>query len=199
MKNFAAKVFEYRSYTPIPFLIVMLVFSNVTLASLLIGFAIALTGEAWRLWGVCYAGSETRTTGSVGGTYLVVSGAFSHVRNPLYLGNILLYVGIGIMSMALFPYLQIGALLFFYFQYHVIIGEEEKYLSKTFGEQYSKFLINVPKLIPRISAYKDDSLVQPPLNLKAGLRSERRTLQAFSGVTLALIIIFVIGQIWIKI
>ena len=88
MNDIATKIFKYRSYTPIPFVILMLIFENATITSLLIGFVIALFGELIRLWGVSWAGSETRTTGGVGGTYLVISGPFAHVRNPLYVGNI---------------------------------------------------------------------------------------------------------------
>ena len=192
MSNLANAVFKYRSYSPIPFLIVMLVFQQATLPSIFIGFAVSLTGEIFRLWGVSYAGSETRTTGGVGGTYLVISGAFSYVRNPLYLGNILLYLGIGIMSMALFPWLQIVAFGFFYFQYRVIISQEEAYLEKTFGPDFEDYKKNVPRFIPRLTAYKNEKVQQPSYNLKAGLRSEKRSLQAFSLVTLILIIMYLV-------
>ncbi len=188
LEKISKTVFKYRSYTPIPFLIIMLIFQQATLQSLITGFVIALTGEGFRLWGVSYAGSETRTTGDVGGTYLVISGAFGHVRNPLYLGNILLYVGTGIMSNALFPYLQIIALVFFYIQYRLIIIAEEKYLKGTFGKAYEKYLDAVPRLVPRITKYKDKTVTQPPLNVKAGLRSEKRSLQAFTIITIILII-----------
>lgn len=195
MKNFSLKIFEYRSYTPIPFLILMLIFQKVTLTSLLVGFPIALIGEWLRLWGVSYAGSETRTTGGVGGTFLVISGPFAHVRNPLYLGNILIYLGIGVMSMALFPYLQIAAFLFFYFQYYFIIKEEEKYLIGKFNGAYEDYRRSVPKLIPSPVKYKNPSIEQPVYNLKLGLRSERRTLQAFISITVILIIIFAVSNI----
>ncbi len=194
-KDFASLVFKYRSYTPIPFLIVMLIFQQATLLSLIIGFAVALIGELFRLWGVIYAGSETRTTGSVGGTYLVVSGAFAYVRNPLYLGNILLYMGIGIMSMALFPYLQIGALIFFYIQYRIIIAEEESYLVSAFGKEYENYKASVPRFIPRLTEYRNKEIKQPPQNISAGLRSEKRTLQAFASVTIILIALFIIEKI----
>ncbi len=188
MSGMATKIFKYRSYTPIPFLILMLIFENASAASLIIGFAIALVGELIRLWGVSWAGSETRTTGGVGGSFLVISGPFAHVRNPLYVGNILLYFGIGIMSMSLFPYLQIVALLFFFFQYYVIVKEEEGYLIKTFGQDYSKYLKNVPGFFWRFTAYKDDSIPQPAFILSKGIKSETRTLQAFGLVALLIII-----------
>jgi len=132
--------FKYRSYTPIPFLLLMLMFAEPSVMSMIIGFAIALVGELIRFWGVSWAGSETRTTGEVGGTYLIISGSFAFVRNPLYVGNILLYTGIGIMSWSLFPYLQIAALLFFIVQYHFIVLEEEKYLKEKFGNSYKEYL-----------------------------------------------------------
>jgi protein-S-isoprenylcysteine O-methyltransferase Ste14 len=195
MQNLAGKIFKYRSYTPIPFIIVMLAFQRANIWSLIIGFVIACFGEFMRLWGVSWAGSETRTTGDVGGTYLVISGPFGHLRNPLYFGNILLYLGIGVMSYSLFPYLQIVAFLFFAFQYYNIVKAEEGYLIKAFGENYEKYSKNVPRFIPRISSYKDEKLAQPAFNLRAGFRSEKRTLQAFSFVTVTLILIWIIGKI----
>ena len=195
MQRFASKIFKYRSYTPIPFLVIMLLFQRANIWSLIAGFVIAACGEMMRLWGVSWAGSETRTTGSVGGTFLIISGPFGHLRNPLYFGNILLYLGIGVMSMALFPYLQIVAFLFFAFQYHYIVKEEEGYLVKAFGKEYEEYVNNVPRFIPRISAYKNNNVNQPPFNLKAGLRSERRTLQAFTFVTLTLILLWFIGKV----
>lgn len=188
MNNIAAKIFKYRSYTPIPFLVLMLIFENATPLSLLIGFLIALAGELLRLWGVSWAGSETRTTGGVGGTFLVISGPFAHVRNPLYVGNVLMYLGLGIMSMALFPYLQILAIIFFIFQYHAIVKEEEEFLKVKFTSDYQNYLNNVPRFGWRFSPYKDDSIQQPEFILSKGLKSETRTLQAF-GVTALLIII----------
>lgn len=188
MKSLSDKVFKYRSYSPIPFVILMLAFQKATVESLIIGFAITTLGELIRLWGVCYAGSETRTTGKVGGTFLIISGPFAYVKNPLYLGNILMYFGFGIMSLALFPYLQIVALIFFYFQYHVIISREEGYLREQFGEEYSKYYKAVPKLIPTIFPYRNKNLEQPEFNIKAGFRSERRTLQAFAITTLLLLV-----------
>ncbi len=192
MSNFATKIFKYRSYTPIPFLLLMLIFQRATPASLIVGFIIVLVGEFFRLWGVSYAGSETRTTGGVGGTYLVVSGAFAQVRNPLYFGNLLIYTGIGVMSMALYPYLLIIALAFFIWQYSVIIKEEENYLRKKFGNHYEDYCNQVPRWIPTFSKYKNPGLPQPEFNLKAGLKSERRTLQAISVTVLLLIILYLV-------
>lgn len=188
MNNIATKIFKYRSYTPIPFVILMLIFENATIASLIIGILIAINGELIRLWGVSWAGSETRTTGGVGGTYLVISGPFAYVRNPLYVGNILMYLGLGIMSMSLFPYLQIVAIIFFIIQYYFIVKEEEGFLITKFGKDYKNYLQNVPRFLPRVTAYKNDSIPQPNYNVGAGLKSETRTLQAFVIVALLIVI-----------
>lgn len=188
--NIAAAIFNYRSYTPIPFLIVMLLYANPNIWSLISGFLITVTGELIRLWGVSWAGSETRTTDDVGGSHLVVSGPFAHVRNPLYLGNILIYTGLGIMSFALFPYLQIAGLIFFYIQYKIIVNREEEYLSRTYGEEFENFKKNVPRFFPRISAYKANGVKQPDFDIKKGLTSEKRTFQAMGFVTVTIFLLW---------
>jgi len=188
MSSIAAKIFKFRSYTPIPFVILMLVFENANPTSLLKGFFIAAAGELIRFWGVSWAGSETRTTSGVGGSNLIISGPFAYVRNPLYVGNILMYSGLGVMSYALFPYLQILAIGFFILQYHLIVGEEEAFLKTKFGEQYKRFLENVPKFFPRFTPYKDETNIQPKVSYAKGFKSEIRTLQAFSVVIIMIIV-----------
>lgn len=192
MKNKLGKIlFKYRSYIPIPFLILMIIFQNPSFLSIIIGLILVIIGESFRFWGVVYAGSATRTTSKVGAKELIVSGAFAHLRNPLYLGNILIYIGIGIMSMSLFPYLQIIALLYFIFQYHLIIAEEESFLIEAFGEKYKRYKESVPKLLPRIKPYVSEEAIHQPLKFKSGLKSETRTLQAITITSLIIILTFI--------
>lgn len=191
----ASKIFKYRSYTPIPFLLAMFFFANPNIWSILIGLIIALAGESIRIWGVSWAGSETRTTGEVGASFLVISGPFAHVRNPLYIGNILMYTGLGIMSFALFPYLQVLGLTFFYFQYKIIVQEEELYLKKTYGKDYENYQQSVPSFFPKLKAYKVDGLKQPDYILSKGLRSEKRSLQAFGFVTITIILLWFLRRL----
>jgi protein-S-isoprenylcysteine O-methyltransferase Ste14 len=188
--SLASNFFKYRSYTPIPFVVVMLIFAYPNIWSLILGFLITVSGELIRLWGVSWAGSETRTTGNVGGTYLIVSGPFAHLRNPLYLGNILMYTGLGIMSFALFPWLQIAGFVFFSLQYYMIVQEEEKYLEQTFGKEYDDYKKNVPRFIPRLTKYKAGKVEQPEYDIKKGLKSERRSLQAFTLVTITVLLLW---------
>lgn len=195
MEKLSKKIFTYRSYTPIPFLILMIAYQQSNVWSLPLGLFIAICGELIRLWAVSWAGSETRTTGKVGGTYLVINGPYAHVRNPLYVGNILIYFGLGIMSFALFPYLQIIALAFFVFQYYEIIKEEEGFLREKFGNDFDEYYKNVPRIFPRLTPYKKEGVEQPEYDIKKGLRSERRTLQAFAIVAGTLIILWFLRRL----
>jgi len=180
-------VFKYRSYTPIPFLLVMMLFSRPTLASILIGVAIVLAGEAIRFSGVSIAGSETRTTGTVGGTFLITSGPFAYIRNPLYVGNMLLYAGVGVMSMALFPWLLIVAVVWFYLQYYLIVTKEEEYLAARFGGDYDHYRKNVGRFIPRLTKYESPNPAPKTMSAREGIASERRTFQAILIVTLLIL------------
>src|SRR5437867_4482964 len=110
-------LFRYRSYAPIPFLLIMIWFARPTPLTFFIGGLLVVAGEFLRLWGVAIAGSETRTTGPVGGTFLITTGPFSYVRNPLYLGNMLMYAGAGVMANALMPWLPLIAAAWFAYQY----------------------------------------------------------------------------------
>lgn len=185
-------MFKYRSYTPIPFLIVMVAFARPTMLSLILGFLVTALGEAIRFWGVSIAGSETRTTGRVGGTYLVTNGPFAYVRNPLYLGNMLLYTGVGVMSLALFPWLAIVAAVWFYFQYYIIVTQEEEYLARTFGTDYDHYCKHVRRFIPRLTSYIALKPEPKQSTLSEGFSSERRTLQAIGLVVALLVVVFIV-------
>lgn len=192
MKQLGDFFFKYRSYIPVPFVLVMIIFMKPTLVSIVAGFMIAATGELIRIRAVSYAGSETRTTSGVGGTYLVTQGPYSMVRNPLYIGNIMIYCGIGVMSKALFPWLQIFAFFFFLFQYYCIILAEENFLASRFGETFAKYKASVGRFIPWFYNVPVEIRSKLPLNIKAGLKSERRSLQAFTICSLIIIVYYII-------
>ena len=106
-----------------------------------------------------------------------------------------MYAGLGLMSFALFPYLQVAGLIFFYIQYSLIVREEEDYLHKTFGEEFENYVKNVPRFFPRLTKYKSGNAEQPPFNFKAGLRSEKRSLQAFGIVALTIILLWYLQRL----
>jgi protein-S-isoprenylcysteine O-methyltransferase Ste14 len=166
----------------------MIIFAQPTAMTMAAGFIIVAAGEYMRFWGVAYAGSLTRVTGSVGAPEVIVAGPFARVRNPLYIGNMLTYVGIGVMSNAVFPWLVILAALWFSFQYYQIVLAEEEFLEKEFGAVYLEFKRNVPRFIPKLSAYVDPVQSKQLPNWKEALRSERRTLQA-QGLVLSVLLV----------
>ena len=183
--------FKYRSFTPIPFLIPLFLFGRPTMLTLIIGFLIILIGELMRFWGVSYAGGETRTS-KVGASVLVTQGPFAYLRNPLYLGNMLIYFGISIMSNSLFPFLQIIGLVYFYIQYHYIIIEEEGFLRNKFKEKYEDYYSSVNKLIPKTAPYDPSKQSKVKQDLKAAYKSEKRTFQGTLTIILMIILIYIL-------
>jgi len=63
----------------------------------LAGAALVLAGEAMRLWAVHHIGVISRTRSDRLGP-LISTGPFSLVRNPLYLGNVALWVGFAVSA-----------------------------------------------------------------------------------------------------
>lgn len=186
--DFRQQLFRFRSYTPIPYIILIAFMAQPTILSMIIGLLMVGMGECIRLWGVAIAGSETRTTGPVGGTFLVTSGPFAFVRNPLYLGNILIYVGMGVMANV--PVLSLIALFFFYIQYTLIVSLEEETLLKKFGEKYLEYTRAVPRFTPRFTRYTQSDLPQPEMSWKKGFLSEKRTIQALIILIIGMVIIW---------
>lgn len=156
------------------------------------GFLLVLAGEGIRLWGVAFAGSETRTTGPVGGTFLVTVGPFAYVRNPLYLGNIMMYFGVGIMANT--PVFAAAGLILFYIQYTLIVSLEEEALLKKFGEQYLRYVESVPRFVPTLKRYAQSDHPQPEHSWKKGFGSEKRTLQAIGILILGMMVLWYVGQ-----
>jgi protein-S-isoprenylcysteine O-methyltransferase Ste14 len=183
-------LFRYRSYTPIPFIIVMLIYAEPTTPSVLLGSVVTFLGESIRLWGVAYAGSLTRVTGSVGAPAVIMAGPYAFVRNPLYLGNILMYLGIALIANALIPWLPLVAACFFVVQYSLIVTLEEEFLEQEFGATYQEYRNNVPRFLPRLVPYRTPAQANQLPNWKEALRSETRTLQALVLVIGALIVLW---------
>ncbi|MAT38131.1 MAG: protein-S-isoprenylcysteine methyltransferase [Ectothiorhodospiraceae bacterium] len=181
--------YNTRSYTPIPFVILVLVFAEPTVQSLIIGGAVVLLGALIRAWSVSHAGRTTRSTADYAAPELTTSGPYSFTRNPIYIGNVTIYMGIGIMSMAWFPWLQLAGLVFFSIQYHYIIRGEEGFLEKQFGEPYQKFLENVPRVIPRFTPYNPDG---GKGDWGMAFKSERRSLQAYLLTSLIIVAIYIL-------
>ncbi|NUO80052.1 isoprenylcysteine carboxylmethyltransferase family protein [candidate division KSB1 bacterium] len=184
-------LFNYRSYTPIPLLIAILILAEPTPASLLGGFALALLGEGLRIWAVRHAGGATRTTSGVGaGAVLITHGPFAYVRNPLYLGNFLLSLGLCLMSWAWMPWMLFLFIALFGWQYWSIISLEEEHLQQRFGQAYTEYLRDVPRFLPRLTPFRKQALQVMPL--ARALKIEKNTLFSFTAVVLAIFLIWMV-------
>lgn len=83
---------------------------------------------------------------------LVIEGIFKHCRNPLYVGNVLMLVGVGIMSNSL--YFMIFVAPVFIFIYQAIVLAEEHYLAGKFGLAYTAYTQSVNRWIPNFTGLK---------------------------------------------
>src|SRR5512143_397852 len=106
-----ALLFRNRSWLPVPFLVVALLApAHPTLANWLAGAVLIVVGEWIRLAGVAAAGTVTRRR-SRDVQRLVTYGIFRWVRNPLYVGNFLIWMGFVVISGVLW-FLPIAVVLF---------------------------------------------------------------------------------------
>ena len=183
-------LFKYRSYTPIPLALYILINSYFEIQNLLIGLTLIFIGELLRIWAVSYAGGITRTT-KVGAPSLCTTGPYSYTRNPLYIGNMIIYTGVvcvagsyNILSMLIITW------TFFIIQYYLIIKLEQNRLIEIFGKEYKAYMDNVPILFPRLSPWiNKDKYV--PMKLLNTIKTEKRTLQ---NIILLIIIIYFKNQ-----
>lgn len=183
--------FKYRSYTPIPLIVLALILANTTIVSFIAGLLVTVLGESMRLWSVRYSGSATRTTGEVGADVLVVDGPYGHTRNPLYIGNFFMGFGMFIMAWPWMPWMLIIYLVFFIVQYGAIVSLEESFLKNKFPSQYAEYASAVPRWFPQWKRW--GQAVRQPTPLKKALRTERNTLQSFSCITIAILLRWVLG------
>ena len=173
-------LFRLRSLTPIPFILVLIFFSRPAPLPTVLGSLLIVLGEWLRIWAVGYAGGSTRTRTLGAARNLVTTGPYAHVRNPLYLGNLLLSVGVCVVANV---YWMIAVLVIGYLiQYTPIILSEETYLLKLCGDRYRTYCATVPRLIPHLRAYESPSVHD--FSLRRALKSEKRTLTAIGCVTI---------------
>ena len=118
-----------------------------------VGAAIALAGQGLRMLTIGYeyivrGGRQ----GKVYAEHLVQGGVFAHSRNPLYLGNLLIIVGLAVMVHSLPLYLF--GIPFFVFVYAAIIAAEENFLRAKFGAEYEAYCGSVNRIWPRWKGFR---------------------------------------------
>lgn len=114
-----------------------------------LGLIITITGQIIRgaTIGLAYI-IRGGKDGQVYAEELVTQGIFNHCRNPLYVGNILMLVGVGILSNSIF-YLVVLIPLFLLI-YHAIVLAEEKFLRAKFGSSFELYCKKVNRWLPNL-------------------------------------------------
>ncbi|MFP3948340.1 MAG: methyltransferase family protein [Longimicrobiales bacterium] len=124
-------------------LIPFLILARPTPGLLVAGGCIASLGTAIRAWAAgCIKKQRELTT----------TGPYAHTRNPLYLGSLLIGIGVTVAGgrwifTALF-------VLFFLLVYRQTMKNEEALLEREFGEAYRRYREEVPRLLPRLGPYR---------------------------------------------
>jgi protein-S-isoprenylcysteine O-methyltransferase Ste14 len=174
-------LFRQRSWLPLPIAAALLLIpadesgSLYSTSLLWIGIPVVAAGELLRLWAVHHIGVISRTRSDRLGP-LIDTGPFSLVRNPLYVGNILLWVGFAVSARLLWAAPLV--LLFLALEYHAIVRWEEHLLTARIGDPYVQYVARVPRWIPALRA---------PAGLKTSARfSWRDTFYSERGTLLAI-------------
>jgi len=143
--RFREEVFRLRGAIWTTFFVVVAVIASPTPGGVVLGIPFVLAGQCVRFWA---AGTIGRYRGEkVSARRLVTWGPYAWCRNPLYVGNFL--IGLGWSVMASF-YVVPAYAAFFFVVYSVgIVPLEEKFLSSTFGKEYSRYRTRVPSFLPR--------------------------------------------------
>ncbi len=155
--------FKYRNAIfPVVFVLFLVVvrpsviFGDPVVDRLLVicGFAVALAGEAVRLSTIGFEYIERGgKQGKVYASFLVRKGVYGISRNPMYVGNMLIGVGIVMASGA--PAAYVTVIPFFAFVYHAITSAEEEFLRKKFGAAYEEYCARVPRFLPALSGFRE--------------------------------------------
>ncbi len=132
-------IYTWRVRSGFLALILSVLVARPTLLSLLGGLAVTSAGLAIRLWACGHLKKEKELT---------TSGPYRYTRNPLYLGNV--FIGIGVViSSNFWGAILIFAIYFLVF-YPVIILEEKSRMHKLFPQQYKTYSQKVPLFFPKI-------------------------------------------------
>jgi protein-S-isoprenylcysteine O-methyltransferase Ste14 len=110
-----------------------------------LGLLLFLGGWGLRVWAqqhVCYRLKTTKA--------LTTSGPYSMVRNPIYIGNTLIVLGVVVMSELfwLVPLTGLWCLCV----YALVVRYEERQLYAKYGVAYRAYQAAVPRWLPRVTS-----------------------------------------------
>lgn len=136
------RLFQLRGWAPVPVLVAQLIWGDPQLSA--VGLVVVASGELIRLWAVGHIGPASRTRGD-DATQLVRSGPYGRLRNPLYVGNILMWVGVGAMSGPVWAAIWAAGLAI---HYGAIVRWEESNLAQQLGAPYVAYRRATPRWLP---------------------------------------------------
>ena len=180
-------LFRNRTAIPLPIVLALLILppSSSSIPMLWLGIAVTSAGELLRLSAVRHIGTVSRTRTDRLGP-LVASGPFRWVRNPLYIGNVAIWIGLALV--ARLPWLVVPIAVLLGFEYHAIVRWEEQLLASRMGQPYIEYTRNVPRWLPRPSGRQARG-VAPSFGWRETLFSERGTVIA---------ILAGLGLLWLR-
>lgn len=113
------------------------------------------------------AGTSGRNTQSQKASQLNTTGMYSIVRNPLYLGNFIIILGV-LLSIKVWWLILLGCLGFFIYMERIILAEE-KFLTEEYGEKYLEWRAKTPIILPNLNLWQKPAL---PFSLRTVLKRE---------------------------
>jgi len=197
-------LFRWRSYLPLCLIVVIIPgilhfhylgsshFYDLILE--VVCLAISMTGLFVRCLTVGYVPKGTsgrNTTGQIAES-LNTTGAYSLLRNPLYLGNYLMMLGVIMMISSDAWWLPLIFTLAFWLYYERIIMAEEAFLSEKFGDEYLEYAAKIPAILPRFRNWHKPNLT---FSFRTVLRREYSSLFALIS---AMFIVEVVGDFVVK-
>jgi protein-S-isoprenylcysteine O-methyltransferase Ste14 len=122
---------------------------------------------AVRVWGSSYLLPEIVWDPNARTDAFITDGPFRYTRNPLYLGNVLMALGLGALAPPIgWAFINLADLLFVI----ILIRWEESVMQAHWGNEFAVYSANVPSLFPRWTPFAGRVYLKP--SLRAGLRSE---------------------------
>lgn len=194
-------LFRWRSYLPL--VPAVLIFSG--LGYFKYPYESHFLDEIWELLCLCvstlglvvraltigFAASRTsgRNTKEQVADSLNTTAMYSIVRNPLYLGNFLMVLGVVIFLRVW--WIPLLYLLLFALYYERIIFAEEMFLRRKFGQDYLDWASRTPAFFPRIRQWKS------PLSPFSWEKVLRREYHGAMGVVASLFLLELASDVWI--
>ncbi|MFZ0211622.1 MAG: methyltransferase [Candidatus Acidiferrales bacterium] len=119
---------------------------------------LAVLAAAIRTWAAAYLHSTVVHDHALHSEALVADGPFRWMRNPLYLGGVLLAAGFGLVASRLGWFVMTFGLTFFYYR---LIGREEAALTASQGESFRAYCAAVPRFFPSLRPRVPSSGARP--------------------------------------